>query len=41
MIQGEIVYRDGRFPRFDYPALLEAFRAVRAAVLQRSSAQDA
>lgn len=41
MVQGEIVYRDGRFPRFDYPALLEEFRAVRAAVLRRSSAPDA
>ena len=41
MIQGEVVYRDGRFSRFDYPALLEACRAVRAAVLRRSSAQGA
>lgn len=38
MIQGEIVYQDGRYPRFDYPALLEEFRAVRQAVLRRSPA---
>ena len=38
MIQGEIVYQDGRYPRFDYPALLQEFRAVRQAVLRRSPA---
>ena len=38
MIAGEILYHDGQFTRFDYPALLRELRAVRAAVLRRAGA---
>lgn len=36
MVAGEILYQDGRFTRFDYPALLQELRAVRSAVLRRA-----
>ena len=34
MVGGEVLYQDGRFTRFDYPALLEEMRGVRRFVLQ-------
>lgn len=38
MVGGEVLYQDGRFTRFDYPALCEEIRNVRRFVLQVSGA---
>ena len=38
MVGGEVLYQDGRFTRFDYPALCEEMRAVRRFVLEASGA---
>ena len=38
MVGGEVLYQDGRFTRFDYPALCEEMRNVRRFVLEASGA---
>ena len=35
MVAGEVLYRDGRFSRFDYPALCAEVREMRRFVLRR------
>ena len=35
MVAGEVLYRDGRFTRFDYPALCAEVREMRRFVLRR------
>ena len=37
MVGGEVLYQDGRFTRFDYPALCEEMRNVRRFVLEASA----
>ena len=36
MVGGEVLYQDGRFTRFDYPALRQEMRNVRRFVLEAS-----
>ena len=38
MVGGEVLYQDGRFTRFDYPALCKEMRNVRRFVLEASGA---
>ena len=41
MVNGEVLYQDGRFTRFDYPALCEEARAARNFVLKTIGRQRA